>query len=295
MELSDSTKSSYLAGFLTMLLGQFCFSVNDSLVKWTVLKMPGNDNLFMVVFFRGTFMCFIIAIILAFQGKLHWGHILKPSALHGRGLIEVGLTFSFLTSILMLPITDVYTILLTAPLMITASGVIFFRERVGWREWLAVMTGFLGVMIVVWPDDMGWKLAYALPLFATVMIVFREVYTKRLPHHYSGLEIVLITGLLLTIAAGFASIPYWQTPDWSILFPILGATLAVTVAHVMTVLTVRLAPLSVTSPGRYSIIIFGAISAFIILQEIPSKGTIIGSIIVIGSGLFLLGLEKRKS
>lgn len=125
MELSDSTKSSYLAGFLTMLLGQFCFSVNDSLVKWTVLKMPGNDNLFMVVFFRGTFMCFIIAIILAFQGKLRWEHIFKPSALHGRGLIEVGLTFSFLTSILMLPITDVYTILLTAPLMITASGVIF--------------------------------------------------------------------------------------------------------------------------------------------------------------------------
>ena len=139
-----------------MLLGQFCFSVNDSLVKWTVLKMPGNDNLFMVVFFRGTFMCFIIATVLAFQGKLRWGHIFKPSALQGRGLIEVGLTFSFLTSILMLPITDVYTILLTAPLMITASGVIFFRERVGWREWLAVMTGFLGVMFVVWPDDMGF-------------------------------------------------------------------------------------------------------------------------------------------
>ena len=95
--------------------------------------------------------------------------------------------------------------------------------------------------------------------------------------------------------AGLASIPYWQTPDWSILFPILGATLAVTVAHVMTVLTVRLAPLSVTSPGRYSIIIFGAISAFIILQEVPSTGTIIGSIIVIVSGLILLGLEKQKS
>ena len=74
------------------------------------------------------------------------------------------------------------------------------------------MTGFLGVMIVVWPDDMGWKLAYALPLFATVMIVFREVYTKRLPHHYSGLEIVLITGLLLTIAAGLASITVLADP-----------------------------------------------------------------------------------
>ena len=280
---------------MTMLLGQFCFSVNDSLIKWTVLKMPGNDNLFMVVFFRGALMCLMISTILAFQGKFRFERIIKLSVLHGRGLIEVGLTFSFLTSILMLPLTDVYTILLTAPLMITASGVIFFKERVGPREWLAVSTGFAGVMIVVWPDEMGWEIGYVLPLFATLMIVIREVYTKRLPHHYSGLEIVLITGLLLTVAAGIASIPFWQTPDWAILVPVFGASLAVSVAHVMTVLTVRLAPLSVTSPGRYSIIIFGAISAFFILQEIPSLSTILGSIIVIGSGLFLLGLEKKKA
>ncbi len=100
---------------MTMLLGQFCFSVNDSLVKWTVLKMPGNDNLFMVVFFRGALMCLMISTILAFQGKFRFGRIIKLSVLHGRGLIEVGLTFSFLTSILMLPLTDVYTILLTRP------------------------------------------------------------------------------------------------------------------------------------------------------------------------------------
>ena len=161
-----------------MLLGQFCFSVNDSLVKWTVLKMPGNDNLFIVVFFRGALMCLMISTILAFQGKFRFERIIKLSVLHGRGLIEVGLTFSFLTSILMLPLTDVYTILLTAPLMITASGVIFFKERVGPREWLAVSTGFAGVMIVVWPDEMGWEIGYVLPLFATLMIVIREVYTK---------------------------------------------------------------------------------------------------------------------
>ena len=110
--------------------------------------------------------------------------------LHRRGLIEVGVTFSFLTSVLILPLTDVYTILHTAPLMITASGVFFFKERVGLREWLTVITGFLGVLIVVWPDKIGLEIGYFLPFFATVMIVIREVYTKRLPHHYSGLEIV---------------------------------------------------------------------------------------------------------
>ena len=72
------------------------------------------------------------------------------------------------------------------------------------------------------------------------------------------------------------------------MFPILGATLAVTVAHVMSVLTVRLAPLSVTSPGRYSIIFFGILSAFTILGEIPVPSTIAGSLVIVISGLFLL-------
>ena len=147
---------------------------------------------------------------------------------------------------------------------------------------------------MVWPDEMGWEVGYVLPFFATVMIVFREVYTKRLPLDYSGLEIVFITTLILTLAAGMISIPFWKTPSWFILIPIFSASVAVSVAHIMMVLTVRLAPLSVTSPGRYSIIIFGAISAFFILQEIPSMNTILGSIIVVVSGLFLMGLEKKK-
>jgi drug/metabolite transporter (DMT)-like permease len=69
--------------------------------------------------------------------------------LHGRSLIEVGVTFSFLTSILILPLTDVYTILLTAPLLISMSGVLLFKKSVGLPEWLAVIISFLGVLIVV--------------------------------------------------------------------------------------------------------------------------------------------------
>ena len=172
----------------------------------------------------------------------------------------------------MLPITDVYTILLTAPLMITASGVIFSGSELDgqgtcWRVF--------SVIVVKRPDDMGWKLAYALPLLQQSWLSFVN-YTQS-DCRTTIQDGVSSTGLLLTIA-GFASISYCT--DWSILFPILGATLAVTIAHVMTVLTVRLAPLSVTSPGRYSNHHLWRHQCFpIILQEVPSTGTIIGSII----------------
>ena len=86
-----------------------------------------ESSIFVVVFFRSIMMCVYIASFMAFQGELQIRKLLKPSQLYGRGLIEVGSTFFFLWSILILPLTNVYTILLTAPLPITATGAAFFR------------------------------------------------------------------------------------------------------------------------------------------------------------------------
>ncbi len=278
-----------------MLAGSFCFSVNDALVKRVVLGQPEATSIFMVVFLRGLLMSALLATVLATQDRLRLHTLLKPSLLHGRGVIEAGMTIFFFSGVLLLPLTDVYTILLTAPLLITTSGALLFKEQVSWRGWAAVLLGFAGVMVVVWPDNLGWQTEYALPILATFLLVYREIYTKRIPRHYSGMEVVLITGLIITVAAGLASLPYWVNLGWDAILPIVGASLMLAIAHVMSVLSIRLAPLSVTSPGRYSIVLFGAVSAFLILGEIPSINTVVGSAVVVASGLLLLNRKPLTS
>ncbi|MEE2716687.1 MAG: DMT family transporter [SAR324 cluster bacterium] len=287
--------SSHLPGILAMLAGSFCFSVNDALVKRVVLGQPEATSIFMVVFLRGLLMSALLATVLATQDRLRLHTLLKPSLLHGRGVIEAGMTIFFFSGVLLLPLTDVYTILLTAPLLITTSGALLFKEQVSWRGWAAVLLGFAGVMVVVWPDNLGWQTEYALPILATFLLVYREIYTKRIPRHYSGMEVVLITGLIITVAAGLASLPYWVNLGWDAILPIVGASLMLAIAHVMSVLSIRLAPLSVTSPGRYSMVLFGAVSAFLILGEIPSINTVVGSAVVVASGLLLLNRKPLTS
>ena len=79
--------------------------------------------------------------------------------------------------------------MLSAPLMITASGAFLLNEKVHWKSWLVVVLGFCGVLIVMWPADLGFRIAYLLPLLATILLVLRELLTKRMTRQYRGIEV----------------------------------------------------------------------------------------------------------
>jgi drug/metabolite transporter (DMT)-like permease len=283
---------SYLPGILAMLLGQLCFSINDALIKYSVSLQAQENSIFLLLFLRGLLVCAMTAGWLVANHQLHLKRLLTPNAMHLRGGIEVLLTSAFFASILVLPLSDVYTIMLSAPLMITASGALFLKERVHWKSWLAVVLGFCGVLVVVWPDELGWQPTYGLPVLSTVLLVIRELFTKRMATEYRGMEVVLVTSVLITFVAGGLAVPMGIRLQPLVIPYLIGSAVLLTVGYLMSVLTVRLAPLSITSPGRYSIIIFGATSAYVVLGEVPSLNTILGSLIIATSGLFIF--QKRR-
>ena len=86
--------------------------------------------------------------------------------------------------------------------MITASGAFLLKEKVHWKSWWAGSLGFFGVLIVMWPDDLGFRVTYLLPLLATNLLVLRELRTKRMAPQYRGMEVVLVTSLMITLAGG---------------------------------------------------------------------------------------------
>ena len=270
-----------------MLLGQLCFSINDALIKYSVGLHSDQHSIFLLLFLRGLLVCTIAAGWLIGRGQFHPKNLFALNDMHLRGCVEVLLTGAFFSSILLLPLSDVYTIMLSAPLMITASGALMLKEQVHWKNWLAVVLGFCGVMIVMWPDDLGFRLAYLMPLLATTLLVLRELLTKRMAPQYLGIEVVLVTSLMTTLAGGILTC-FWETSlNFNAISYLIGSACMLTVGYLMAFLTIRLAPISVTSPIRYSIIIFGASSAYLILGETPSISTILGSVIIAASGLFV--------
>ena len=283
----------HFKGIVFMLLASLCFAINDTSVKYAV-KQIGNDlSLFNIVFVRGIITSILILISIYFYGKINLKKLFYNKRSYIRGLIEVLAAFSFLTSLILMPLADVYTLLNTAPLIITATGAIFLKEQVGIRRWAAVILGFIGVLIVINPGNLKFGYFFILPILAAVFLTLRDVITKGYKDSSNSLEIIFITSLLVTIAFGVASVFFPIYINYKTIFFISTSSIFLTLAYLFSVLTILYAPLSLTSSTRYSVIVFGIILGYIFFNEIPSINMIVGAIIIYLSGLFVIKREKE--
>ncbi len=97
-----------------------------------------------------------------------------------------------------------YILLLNlAPILITASGAFILNEKVGWRRWTAVICGFIGVLIVIDPNNLKFGFAFIYPLIAAIFITQRDIITRKFLNQYDSLQIVFITSLSVTVFFGF--------------------------------------------------------------------------------------------
>ena len=123
-----------LKGILYMLLSCLAFAINDTIVKYVVKKASSDFSIFDVVFIRGIFTSIIILILILIFGKLDLKKLLINKRAYSRGLFEVFAALSFLTGLILMPMADVYTLLNTAPLIITAVGAIVLKEKDKWKR-----------------------------------------------------------------------------------------------------------------------------------------------------------------
>ena len=286
-------KNKNIKGVLFMLLASLFFAINDAIVKYSVNELGSELSLFNVVFIRGIFTSVLIIIIIYFYGKFDLKKLFKGKRAYIRGILEVMTAFAFLTSLTLMPMADIYTLLNTTPLMITAAGAILLKEKVGIKRWSAVVIGFIGVLIVINPNNLEFGIVFILPILAAIFLTMRDVITKGYKDKSNSLEIILITSLLVTISFGIVSIFFPIYMKFESIFYLFVASIFLTLAYLFSVLTVFSAPLSLTSSTRYSVIVFGIIIGYIFFYEIPSINMIIGAIIISLSGLFVIKREKE--
>ena len=286
-------QKDHMKGILFMLLASLFFAFNDTLVKYVIKETGENFSIFNIVFFRGIITCILIILLIFFFGKLDLKKLFINKRSYLRGIFEVFAALCFLSGLILMPMADVYTLLNTAPLIITAVGAIFLKEKVGIRRWSAVIIGFIGVLIVINPINLKFGYYFILPIMAAIFLTLRDVVTKGFAISDNGLEIIFVTSLLVTIFFGAIAIFFPQYTNYDNLLYIFLSSVCLTCAYFFSVLTILYAPLSLTSSTRYTVIVFGMILGYLFLNEIPSINMIIGAIIISLSGLFVIKREKE--
>ena len=210
-----------------------------------------------------------------------------------RTLLATGAMFGFFYGLSRMPLVDALTLGFTAPLMVTALSVPMLGEHVGWRRWLAVVVGFIGVLIILRPGGGDVSFASFAVLFAAFCYACMAITARKLSTTESSyaLSVYVIAGPMLVSLSLLGKGGNWQAPDLNgwLLYTLAGAC-SVT-AWIGIIGGYRRASPALLAPFEYTALIGGAIAGYLIWDEVPDRWVALGAGVIIASGLFVVYRE----
>ena len=273
-------------GFLYMFLSVCTFSVMDLLVKWSSDYPTGE-----VLFFRG-FFGLLPTYFLIPKNKLKTFYTTERSKEHlFRCLMGLMALIAIVVALRELPLAVVVSLSYAAPLFITVLSIFLLSEKVGIFRWLAVLIGFIGVIIIAEPGFKGMNYLYFLPLIFCIGMAFVTITIRKL----STTEPIWLISIFFTITisiAGLATIPMgWKMPNFQdfILLALIGVTGGS--ANLFLTQSYKLSEVSLVAPLKYLALVFAIFFGYFIWNEIPTIKTLIGASLVVLASLIIFRRE----
>ncbi len=285
--IRHTPKDNFRVALSFLMLGVAGGLALDLCAKWLLV----DYSLEQFVFLRSAFGVIFFLLSSRWYGGLgslktkrwEW-HLLRT-------FLATGAMFGFFYGLTLMPLVNALTIAFTAPLIVTAMSVPFLGEHVGWRRWLAVVAGFIGVVIVLRPGEGMFTPASVAVLFAALCWAGLSVTARKLATTESSFSLSLYITAGPLLASSFL-LPGGYTPPtkqgW-ILFIVAGLCSAL--AWVGIVGGYRRAPPVVLAPFEYTALIGAAIAGYLIWDEVPDRWVITGATIIIASGIYIVFRE----
>ena len=210
---------------------------------------------------------------------------------------EVVGTVSFLVALVHVPLALTSAILQALPLVVTMGAAMFFGEPVGWRRWIAIAVGFAGVLIIVRPGGDGVSPYILLIVVTVVFAALRDLATRKVPKTIPVLMISALTsaGVSLAGVAMIGPLGGWTPMTSQNTLLLTLAACCVIVAYHFIILAMREGEISFVAPFRYTSLLWAILLGFLFFGDLPDIPMIVGSVIVIGSGLYTLYRERIVS
>jgi len=269
-----------------MFLSVCAFSLMDIIVKWS-----DNFPLGQVLFFRGFFGILFYFFIIP-RERLGNFYYTKRAGLHlircTAGLIALIAIFIALRS---LPLATVVSISFAAPIFTTILSIFFLSEKVGFYRWLAVLVGFIGIIIITEPGFSSLNIYYIFPIIFCLGLSYVAITIRQL----SSTEPVWLISLNFSIAitlASFCTIPFgWVLPSTKEFFLLSLIGLFGGAANLWLSQSYKHSEVSLVTPLKYLALVFAIIFGYFIWNEVPTWKTLFGAFLVILSSIIIFRRE----
>lgn len=269
------------------------FAVEDMVLKLAAADLPAWQ---VMVSFGG-----LGALIFLAAARIRGEEIAPPEAFQTimlvRGTFDVIGRLFYTLAFIHAPLAFTTIVLQASPLVVVAGAALFFGESVGWRRWIAIFIGFLGVALMIRPDASGVALVPAIyAIIGMLGFAGRDLATRATPRSL-GPATLGFWGFLAILVAGCLWFPIEGRPA---VFPaITGAVwlgLAIVfgvAAYTALTLAMRTGEIATVAPFRYCRILFGVGLGVAVFGETLDLLTVLGAVVVVGSGLYIVFRARR--
>lgn len=275
-------------GVLLMCLSTLGFSGMHVTVRHVSAELPALQ----IVFFRNLFALLVLSPLLIMGG---WASLrTNRFGLHVlRGLINIGAMMMFFTAVTIMPLAKATALGFVAPVIAAALSVLFLGERFRAHRWAAIGSGFVGMLIILRPGLVEMDIGSILAVCAASLWAVTVIVIKILSRTDSSITIVAWMGINMSIFSLGPALWVWQTPSmgawgWLLLIGFFGAIAQVTLSQ-----SLKETDPTAVLPFDFLKLIWAALLAAWLFDEIPDIYTWIGAGVIFSSGLYIAHRERR--
>lgn len=285
----DITESK-LKGIVYMSVAMLGYALVSVFYKYGMERYP----LLQLMFFRSFFAIIPCSIMLMQVGGFSAMRTQRLPLIALNSVIGAMTTACAFGALWLLPLATAETIHYSETLFLTVFSAWILKESVGIHRWLAVLVGFVGIMITAGFTGMVFELGDILAIAFAIGDALFMINARILTRTEHSASIIMYYMLFLSAVTGIVAPFIWVSMPWLDVLAFIVMGLMGGISQLGITQAFRFAPASVVAPIIYTAVLWGIFFGFIFWGEQPTAGTIIGCILIIGSGLYIVYRETKK-
>jgi len=284
-------------------------------IQDVLIKLVSDElSLFQIQFFRSTIG---IAVIIGYQAIIHEPIRLTtayPLLTVCRGLMFFFGYSAFYFAQSKMPIATMTVLFLVSPFFITLTSIYFFKSQVGYRRWISILIGFVGVVLICQPETGQFNFYYLIPIIVALSYAFSIIIVKKTADRDTLYQQMILTYLIMGLLSGISGLLFgdgkfdtaensevafivrsWQFVDIESTFKLYTISVLGSVGLLVLMGAYRVADPAVISPYEYSLLIWMILLGYLVWGDVPSFNIAIGMVLIVGAGIYIFYRERIKS
>ena len=278
-------------GIALMCVVALCYSSLDAVAKYLVVSLP----VLQVVWLRFLTHAALGVLVLAPHYGLRLFRVQRPALQLLRGVMLAGMTGLNIWALVYLQLDITAAIQFSVPILVAVISARWLGERLDGPRWCAILTGFAGVLLIVRPGSSAFHPAIFLSIGNAILYALFNLLTRRLAASELPAATQLMSAIIPAVLLAPLGLVVWRAPDgwwnWAL---VLSLGLFGGLGHLAAAQAYRYASAAVLGPFIYQQIIYMGLFGWLVFGHVPDALVVVGAVIVVSSGLFLLYRELRN-